>query len=64
MDTAVKETEREVDGQKSWKEKWLCVYLAVNLTPSVPSGFIALLYTDSISDCTQGVRKIRSSRIN
>ena len=25
MDTAVKETEREVDGQKSWKEKWLCL---------------------------------------
>ena len=41
-----------------------CVYLAVNLTPPVPNGWMALLYTDSISDSTQGVPKIRSNKIN
>ena len=41
-----------------------CVYLAVNLTPPVPSGWMELLYTDSISGSLQGVPKIRSNRIN
>lgn len=34
-----------------------CVYLAVNLTPLVPSGLMALLYTDTVSDSTEGVPK-------